>query len=42
MKNNNQSIQKHGLGAKASRNITNTFIYIFLIVAQIEPGVVSE
>ncbi len=35
MKNNNQSIQKHGLGAKASRNITNTFIYIFLIVISI-------
>ena len=35
MKNNNQSIQKHSLGAKASRNITNTFIYIFLIVISI-------
>jgi arabinogalactan oligomer/maltooligosaccharide transport system permease protein len=31
MANNNSSIKKTGLGAKASRNIANTFIYILLI-----------
>ncbi len=35
MKNNDKSIQKHGLSVKASRNITNTFIYIFLIVISV-------
>ena len=34
MKNNN-SLEKHGLGIKAVNNITNTFIYIFLIVISI-------
>ena len=32
MKNNNSSIKKSGLGARASRNIANTFIYIALIL----------
>ncbi len=31
-KNNNSTIKKSGLGAKASRTISNTFIYIALIV----------
>ncbi len=31
-KNNNSSIKKSGLGARASRTISNTFIYIALIV----------
>ena len=35
MKNNNSEIQKHGLGVKATRKITNTVIYIFLIVISI-------
>lgn len=35
MKNNNQSIRKHGLSVKTTRKITNTFIYIFLIVMSI-------
>lgn len=35
MKKNNQSIEKHGLGAKARRNITNTLIYILLITISI-------
>ena len=34
MKNNN-SLEKHGLSIKAVNNITNTFIYIFLIVMSI-------
>lgn len=34
MKNNN-SLEKHGLSIKAVNNITNTFIYIFLIVISI-------
>lgn len=32
MKNNTSSIKKSGLGAKASRRISNTLIYIVLIV----------
>ena len=32
MANNNSSIKKTGLGAKASRNIANTIIYILLVV----------
>ena len=35
MKHNDQTIQKHGLGAKASRRLTNTIIYIFLIAMSI-------
>ena len=35
MKNNNSSIKKSGLGAKASRRISNTLIYIVLIVMTI-------
>ena len=31
-KNNNSSIKKSGLGARASRTISNTFIYIALVV----------
>ena len=34
-KNNNSSIKKSGLGARASRTISNTFIYIALIVITI-------
>ena len=34
MKNNN-SLQKHGLSIKAVNGITNTFIYIFLIIMSI-------
>ena len=32
MNNKNNSLQKHGLSAKTSSNITNTFIYIALIL----------
>ncbi len=32
MSNKNNSLQKHGLSAKTSSNITNTFIYIALIL----------
>ncbi len=32
MSNNKTSLEKHGLSVKASRAITNTFIYIFLII----------
>ena len=35
MKNNNNSIQNHGLGVRATRNITNAIIYIFLIAISI-------
>ena len=35
MAKNNNSIEKHGLSVKASRTITNTFIYIFLVVMSI-------
>ena len=35
MKNNDKSIQKHGLSVKTSRRITNTIIYIFLIAMSI-------
>ena len=35
MDNKNNSIEKHGLSIKASRRITNTFIYMFLIVMSI-------
>ena len=31
MKKIDKTIQKHGLSVKASRRLTNTFIYIFLI-----------
>ena len=32
MKNDNNAIKKHGLSVKASRNLTNTFIYALLII----------
>jgi arabinogalactan oligomer/maltooligosaccharide transport system permease protein len=32
MKNNNNSIKKHGLGASASRRVGNTFVYVALIL----------
>lgn len=35
MKNNNTSIQKTGLGAKASRRLSNTVIYIILVAMTI-------
>lgn len=35
MKNNDNTIQKHGLSIKTSRRITNTIIYVFLITISI-------
>ena len=35
MKNNNNSLEKHGLSVKAVNKITNTFIYIFLTAVSI-------